>query len=349
MKRRCSSSVCLSILLATLGSLCSPGQAQAIDSFFGSWAFELPDGGPAWLQIIETEQEIEGFLLWRVGSAKPVNDLAYRDGQLTFHRRIRWKPHGINDLARAIDKPMTARLRADVLQLTVHQTDLATGAEETIVLSGKRMPTMPPRPDLSRVEFGSPIRLFNGRDLSGWKLVNPNKKSGWQVVNGVLTNSTPKTDFSAYGDYGNLRTVSEFEDFRLTIEYNVPPGGNSGIYLRGAYEIQVVDRNSRMQGISGPGAVFGRIAPATNAGKPGGQWNRYEVTLVDRHITVVLNGETVIDNLPVIGCTGGGISADDTKPGPIFLQGDHTSVQYRNIQLRPATKSPSLPTDTPCP
>ncbi len=115
--------------------------------------------------------------------------------------------------------------------------------------------------------------------------------------------------------------------------------GNSGVYLRGMYEVQVVDRDSKMQGINGPGALFGRIVPSLNAGKPGGEWNRYVVTLVDRHVTVVLNGKTVIDNEPVEGCTGGGLSADDTKPGPIFLQGDHTSVKYRNIVLRPVVST----------
>lgn len=201
------------------------------------------------------------------------------------------------------------------------------------------MPPMPPRPDLSKITFGDPIELFNTRDLSGWRLTNPRKKNGWRVEDGVLVNETPKTDFSSYGEYGNLRTDREFEDFRLTIEYNVAAGGNSGVYLRGMYEAQVVDRDSPMQGINGPGAIFGRIEPTENAGRPGGEWNRYELTLVDRHVTVILNGRTVIDNQPIIGCTGGGISADDTKPGPIFLQGDHTSVRYRNIVLRPVVRS----------
>ena len=89
-----------------------------------------------------------------------------------------------------------------------------------------------------------------------------------------------------------------------------------------------------MQGINGPGAIFGRIEPTKNAAQLGGEWNRYVLTLVDRHITVELNGATVIDNQPIIGCTGGGLSADDTQPGPILLQGDHTSVRYRNIELR---------------
>ena len=145
-------------------------------------------------------------------------------------------------------------------------------------------------------------------------------------------------DFGAYGDYGNLITEKKFTDFRLTIEYNVGAKANSGIYLRGMYEAQVVDRDSRMQGIQGPGAIFGRIAPSENAGKAGGEWNRYVLTLVDRHITVELNGKVVIDNQLIEGCTGGGLSADDTAPGPIFLQGDHTNVRYRNISLEPVMK-----------
>lgn len=188
---------------------------------------------------------------------------------------------------------------------------------------------------MSQVRFGEPISLFDGETLDGWKLSNPKKQNGWRVEDGLLVNETPKIDFGAYGDYGNLVTEGEFGDFRLTLEYNVPAGGNSGIYLRGAYEAQVVDRDSRMQGISGPGAIFGRIAPARNAARPGGEWNRYVLTLVDQHITVELNGETVIDNVLLEGCTGGGIQADDTALGPLFLQGDHTSVRYRNLVLEP--------------
>jgi hypothetical protein len=283
---------------------------------------------------------LTGSLLWSVGSARPVQELHLKDGEITFQRKIRWKPYGRSDDTRVVNKPMTARLVEGQLQLTFFQTPAEGGEEDKVVLKGKRMPPMPPRPDLSRVTFGKPIRLFNGRDLTGWRLSNPQKKNGWRVEDGVLVNETPKTDFGAYGDYGNLCTVREFEDFRLIIEYNVAAGANSGVYLRGMYEAQVVDRDSRMQGISGPGAIFGRITPTENAGKPGGQWNRYELTLVDRHITVVLNGKKVIDNQPIEGCTGGGLSADDTAPGPIFLQGDHTSVQYRNITLHPVIRTP---------
>ncbi len=102
------------------------------------------------------------------------------------------------------------------------------------------------------------------------------------------------------------------------------------------YEAQVVDRDSRMQGIQGVGAIFGRVAPKEKAGKPGGQWQAYDITLVDRHVTVILNGKKVIDNEPIPGCTNGALHADETMPGPLYLQGDHTAVRYRNIILRPA-------------
>ena len=193
---------------------------------------------------------------------------------------------------------------------------------------------MPPRPDMAGIQFGEPITLFNGRDLSGWKLQPHDAENGWRVANGELINETPKTDFSAYGEFGNLRTEAVFGDCQLHIEFNVDAKCNSGVYVRGLYEAQVVDRDSSMQGISGPGAIFGRIKPTNNAGRPGGQWQSYDITLVDRHITVQLNGQTVIDNEPVAGCTGGALFGDVTRKGPLYLQGDHTSVRYRNIWIR---------------
>ncbi len=134
--------------------------------------------------------------------------------------------------------------------------------------------------------------MFNGHDLSGWRLQPAEAKNGWRVSDGELINETPKTDFSAYGQYGNLRTDAIFGDCQLHVEFKVASKCNSGIYVRGLYEAQVVDRDSPMQGINGPGAIFGRIEPARNAGLPGDQWQSYDITLVDRHLTVRLNGRT---------------------------------------------------------
>lgn len=308
--------------------------------FDGSWAFELPDGNPAWLMVKAGDSGPEASLLWSVGSARPVKDVKIEDGILTFTRKVQWKPFGKADDVRVTNGEFTGELmkNGSLKLATVQHSERNPGEEEELKLFGKKMPPMPSAPDLSEVRFGEPVVIFNGKDLSGWKISNPEKKNGWRAEGGVLVNETPKTDFGAYGEYGNLVTEELYEDFRLTLEYNVPAGGNSGVYLRGMYEAQVVDRDSRMQGIQGPGAIFGRIVPTENAGNPGGEWNKYVLTLVDRHVTVELNGKKVIDNAPLEGCTGGGLSADDTAPGPIFLQGDHTNVRYRSLVLEPVEK-----------
>lgn len=315
---------------------------DSYDSFLGSWAFELPDGAPAWLQLRKVGDSMEGTLLWSVGSPRPVEVLTLGDGSCSLFRKIDWKPYGDDEELRVIEDPMVAKAVDGHLELKLLQSVVKTGQEGILELIGKRMPPLPERPDLKGVRFGEPIVLFNGRDLSGWRLSDPNKKNGWRVEDGVLVNDTPKTDFSGYGEYGNLRTDHEFEDFQLMIEYNVPAGGNSGVFLRGMYEAQVLDPDAGYRGTHGPGSIYGRIAPEVDVAKPGGEWNHYDLSLVDRHITVVLNGQRVINNQPVEGCTGGGLSADDTRPGPILLQGDHTSVSFRNIVLRPVIRPPSM-------
>ncbi len=83
------------------------------------------------------------------------------------------------------------------------------------------------------------------------------------------------------------------------------------------------------------GAVYSRIAPSATVEKPAGEWQTMDITLVDRHITVILNGTTILDNEPLLGCTGGALTSDEFIPGPIYLQCDHTGVKYRNILLRP--------------
>lgn len=345
----------LLLMLLTVSNWPTANAGPPSQDWVGNWAFSLPDGYPAWLRIAhvapnrkpdggpseksntrnrDPDNPIE--LLWSVGSARSVTKFEWVDETLRLYRRLSWRPAGGSSV-RKIDQPLVARIDGDEMRLTFRQYDPAQREQSArfVTIIGKRMPPLPSKPNLDNVRFGEPILLFNGQDLSGWQLSSSEKRNGWRAANGVLINETPKRDFGAYGDYGNLITEQSFIDFRLSLEYNVPKGGNSGVYLRGMYEVQVVDRDSSMQGIQGPGAIFGRIRPSHNAGRPGGQWNRLEVTLVDRHVTVVLNGDRVIDNQPLLGCTGGGIGSDDTRPGPLLLQGDHTNVRYRNLKLRP--------------
>jgi len=204
--------------------------------------------------------------------------------------------------------------------------------------TGWRLANPSPAPDLSKVKYGAPIKLFNGKDLTGWRLINPNQTNGFKVVNGELVND-PVSPQGQRVSFGNLRTDSEFDDFKLSLEVNVPAGSNSGVYLRGIYEIQVVDSYGKELDSHNMGALYSRITPSVAAEKQAGEWQTMEMILCDRHITVVLNGKKIIDNQPAYGPTGGAMNADVLKSGPIYLQGDHGKVLYRNIVLTPILKN----------
>jgi hypothetical protein len=176
------------------------------------------------------------------------------------------------------------------------------------------------------VTWGEPIQLFNGRDLEGWRTVEQ-RESKWKVVNGLLVNESTGA---------NLRTTPEFRDFKLHVEFKIPPESNSGIYLRGRYETQVADDFGKEPYIRMVGGIYGQIAPLVNACKPAGEWNVLDATLVGYRVTILLNGQTTVDGQLIDGITGGALSADERAPGPIMLQGDHGQVSYRNIVLTPA-------------
>ncbi len=307
-----------------------------VASFLGQWSLTLPTKEAGWMNVRQSDSGIEVQVMWGVGSARPMKNVVMENDQLRFELKSRGTGKDGKPQAK---ETVSAKVDGDRMMLSLERGD-EVGDSTREEFAGKRQPPMPRAPDLKQVKFDEPISLFNGIDLSGWMVSRDDKKNGWSVRDGVLCNDTPKTDFGAYGEYANLRTVAEFDDFVLHIEYRLPTeqGGNSGIYLRGMYEVQVTHRDSRMQGINGPGAIFGRVTPTKNAGMAAGEWESYDLTLVDRHVSVVLNGQRVVDNQGVEGCTGGALLSDVTSPGPIYLQGDHTSVQYRNIVLRPVSR-----------
>lgn len=323
------SSSLLILLLSTLAAAAPP------EELAGDWSLDLDSGLPAWMSIQESEGKPLVYLRLYVGSAGPCNDVEESDGRLKFTLRK-------NKKAKKTTTVEVGLKSGKLDGVIVRQSP--DGSIEREAFTGKRIPPMPKSPpDLSKVRFGRPISLFNGKDLTGWTPYKPRhepeKISGWSVKDGLLKNTTPKTDFSATGSYANLKTEAVFEDFWLHIEFLVEEQRNSGVYLRGMYEAQVVDRDSRMQGLQGVGAIFGMIEPSENAGRPGGEWQSYDITLVDRHVTVVLNGEKVIDNQPVTGPTAGAVHTNPAEPGPIYLQGDHTNVSYRDIYLAPVLKN----------
>jgi hypothetical protein len=231
-----------------------------------------------------------------------------------------------------------ARLNGDTLTLTDIKPRGNGQDAERADFTGRREPAMPPAPDLAKVRFDEPIQLFNGKDLTGWRLTDPKALSGWSAKDGLLVNEVSQEEGKPHKNYGNLRTDQVFEDFNLTLETRLAKGGNSGVYLRGIYEVQVADTFGRPLDPHNMGAIYSRIKPTESAEKPAGEWQTMDITFVDRHVTVILNGKKIIDNQPVLGCTGGALWSDVTRPGPIYLQGDHTGIEYRNIVLKPVVK-----------
>lgn len=326
--------VVVSFLLAWLAI---SGPLLAASIFAGAWSLTSPSGGAVWLKVEEKPAGVSGRMMWEIGGVNPIEEIHFEDETLIVEQPcFRWymSAQGMR----------REKLGTDILRATV------AGDEMTIVLdrilsdgtriprqsmSGKRAKPMPPKPDVSALRFGAPVNLFNGSSLAGWQLTNPKDNNAWSAKDGILVNNPQLEEGGNPKQFGNLRTEREFEDFRLQLEVRLPKRGNSGIYLRGRYEVQVTDAYGRKPSWGNLGGVYGRIVPLENAAKPAGQWQRFDMILADRHVTVRLNDRLVIDNQFLEGCTGGALDSDDEKAGPIYFQGDHTFIEYRNIVLSP--------------
>lgn len=176
------------------------------------------------------------------------------------------------------------------------------------------------------------VQLFNGKDLTGWKFRGKNES--WEVQDGVLANLREKDGQKRRGV--DAYTEATFLDFKLHIEFKVPKRGNSGVYLRGRKEVQVLDSHGKKKlGQGDCGGLYGKAAPTANACKPAGEWNAFDITLVGDKITVHLNGQLIQDGVEVPGHTGGSLGGTPGTPGPVMLQGNHTTVWYRSIWIKP--------------
>jgi hypothetical protein len=322
-------------------SLAAAGTAHP---YVGRWALTIPGGAAGWLGVTEKDGRLSGSILWGGGSVVPVHDVNVQSDKLIV-TRVHESPR---DPKNTSTETITATLDGNHLKLTT-VTRRPDGSEtRPASFTGKRIPPLPPRPDLSKARFGKPIVLFDGKSLpaaplrvgDAWKLTDtdPRVRSGWSIEDGMLVNKPVQQEGKPHISYGNLRTVAEFEDFNLKLEVNVTRRENSGVYLRGIYEVQVCDSYGRTLDSHNMGGIYSRITPTVNAEKPPGEWQTLDMTLLDRHVTVILNGQKIIDNQPLLGCTGGALWSDEFRPGPIYLQGDHTAVRYRNIVLTPIIK-----------
>jgi len=327
-----------SVLVVILIFITSLSFSQKLTSgFLGMWTLDIEDGTVGWLEVYDNNGFYDANLLWVGGSVLPVSYIYFiDDNNIVVTRSYEHKKLGGSKKERIFTITQTFNIKRAGDKISGVRIDPSRdgfGFRET-KFKGWKLPDPGKAPDLSKVKYGKPIKLLNGKNLKGWRLIDPNKTNGFSIVDGVLVNNPIQVEGKRI-HYGNLRTEKEFKDFNLKLEVNVPPHSNSGVYLRGMYEIQVLDSYGKKLDSHNMGALYSRITPSQSAEKPAGEWQTMNITLYKRHVTVILNGITIIDNQPVYGPTGGAISADVFKAGPIYLQGDHGKVSYRNMVLTP--------------
>ena len=174
------------------------------------------------------------------------------------------------------------------------------------------------------------LSIFNGKDTTGWHLRRKDGPNSWMVENGILKNTVKP------GEHGtDLVHDQKMWNYTVRYEYQVPDDSNSGFYLRGRHEIQILgDFKTGKPDKHGNGSIYGVKAPDEFASKPGGEWQSVEATIIGNKITVILNGKKIHDQVPCDKATGSELDRNVTEPGSIFLQGDHGTVWFRNIRVK---------------
>ena len=267
------------------------------------------DGFPGWLEVRRSGfSTLIGYYVGYEGSARPISEVHYSTEDQKYHFTIPPQWMDIDDIY------FEFMLKNDEL----------TGYK---VLDGQKLYWTGVRaPHLTREKppvWGTPKNLLDN-NMSRWIIPDNNK---FRMIDGVLVNEEVG---------GNLVTKEKFDDFKLSIEFRYPQGSNSGVYLRGRYEIQIEDNYGRAVNDLMIGGIYGFIEPSVIAARKAGEWQTYEITLVGRHVTIVHNGIEVISNRPIPGITGGSLDSREGEPGPIMLQGDHGPIDFRKIVITPA-------------
>lgn len=294
-----------------------PGGAQRLPDtqspYQGRWdmVLTMPDGSssPRWMDYVEGRDPLIRIQP-RGGSVHPAYDVDVDGSHITL-----------------VMEKATDKHAATTWDLKI-KNKVITGTQKT----GDQIATIKgvKAPELIRLEvpktWTKPEPIFNGHDLTGWEPIG-NAKNNWIAEDGNLVNT-------AHG--ANLKTTRTFNDFKLHVELNCPEDGNSGIYLRGRYEMQVeyekVDANDRFHSI---GSIYGFVAPDVELPRKPGTWETFDITLVGRMVTIVRNGKKTIDNREIPGITGGALDSNEGEPGPFYIQGDHTGgMKYRNITVQ---------------
>ena len=283
-------------------------------SLIGRWDMTLyMDGSeyPSWLEVqLSGTRTLVGQYVGTGGSARPISKINFTDGKMSFSIPPQWEKEN-NDIS------FEGTFDGDSLKGT-----MISAAGKNYTWSAVRAPSLK---RTAEPVWQKPITLFNGKDLSGWHASGNNNQ--WIIKDGILT--SPHSG-------SNLLTDKTFNDFKLHIEFRYPQGSNSGVYLRGRYEVQIEADNDDEPVRNVFSSIYGFLEPTEITAKKPGEWQSYDITLVGRMVTVIANGKTVICKREIPGITGGAINSKEGEPGPILLQGDHGPIEYRNIIITPA-------------
>jgi hypothetical protein len=307
--------IILAFVFLSLKASVAQSEPKKDPDVIGRWDITIEKGGkslPSWLEVQKSgTHTLIGRYCYAFGSARPISEVKVAYGKYSFSIPPQWE-----EGTRNMD--FQFEVSGDKLKGTMVYTDGVT-----YNFTGVRAPL------LTRIKapvWGTPVKLFNGKNTDGW---HTDGKNQWIAENGILR--SPHSG-------SNLISDKTFTDFKLHIEFRYPQGSNSGVYLRGRYEVQIIDTKS---GDPEPinnqfSSVYGFLPPNKMMAKDPGQWQSYDITLVGRLVTIVANGKTVICNAEIPGITGGAINSKEGEPGPILIQGDHGPIDYRNIVITSA-------------
>ncbi len=285
--------------------------------FLGKWDITgtAPNNNHVyWLEVKLEGGKLVGYFLNRGGSVTKLPEIAIDNGELVFSPSAKADPAKPVHRAKVEDGRLLGML---------------TAGDREIAWIGVRPPKWGDFNANAKHKLGTPVPLFDGKTMDSWDVQHKDRPSGWSIVDGAMTNE-PHAN--------NLVSKHRFQDFKIHCEYKLENKSNSGIYLRGRYELQVFDDAGKEPESHGHMALYSRVAPLVNASLPAGQWQVMDATIVGNRLTVFLNGKKVQDNIAIDGITGGALDSNEGDPGPIMLQGDHEKIWYRKVIVTPIVK-----------
>jgi hypothetical protein len=295
--------------------------------FNGRWDLTTVQTRPRgwWVELngVGTPNANGSFVSIFGGDRNKIDTIAVANGELKWVINAPAVPEGKKQQQNVVFK---AKVAGGKMEGTMEREG-QSGAP--LKFTGVRAPALDNEKDDGSWKPGKAVELFNGKDASGWHALVPDADMKWTVEKGVLRNAPPTTD---------IVSDQKFWNFAAHVEFRIVERSNSGIGLRGRYEIQILEDYGKPAGTHGAAALYSRVAPSVNASKPAGEWQSYDIRLVGRDLTVVHNGKKVLDHVHVDGPTAIAEDSNEGEPGPFILQGDHSYVEIRKFTVTPLTK-----------